>query len=479
MKSQIHALANRVKSFRRDTMRFSLLFFLGLCLAPSLLTSPPVHAQNEFLIKLGDANTKKSLMAFPPLVLSGSSSAKAIEQGTTLFNVILNDLTVSAYFQMIDQKAFLENTAKTSLKPKSNDPKGFSFESWKAIGADFLIRGGYTVSGSDVELEIYVYSITKADLVLGKKYKGTIKTVRRIAHTFTNDLLKALTGSEGMFNSKLVATSDKGGGGFREVYVMDWDGFGPQQITTHKTVSISPNWSPDGKRILYTSFVKTKRGDRNPDMYLYETDSGQRIRISYRKGTNSGGFFTPDNKGILLTLSQSGNPDIYRIAFDGGIEKRLTNGPLGAMNVEPAMNKANRKIAFSSDRHGKPMIYTMDEDGSNVKRLTFAGQFNSSPAWSPDGTKLAFAGQSGENFDIFVMDADGSNMIRLTSAKKKNGRMSSNEDPSFSPCGRFVMYTSNRTGKNQIYISTVDGQEERRITSDNHNYFKPKWSNNF
>lgn len=56
--------------------------------------------------------------------------------------------------------------------------------------------------------------------------------------------------------------------------------------------------------------------------------------------------------------------------------------------------------------------------------------------------------------------------------------MASNEDPSFSPDGRFVMYTSNRTGKNQIYISTVDGTEERRVTNDNYNYFKPKWSRN-
>jgi TolB protein len=124
------------------------------------------------------------------------------------------------------------------------------------------------------------------------------------------------------------------------------------------------------------------------------------------------------------------------------------------------------------------MIYTMNVDGSNIKRITFAGVFNSSPSWSPDGSKIAFAGQSEDHFDIFVMNADGSNMIRLTSAKKPNGRWSSNEDPSFSPDGRFVMYTSNRTGKNQVYISTVDGNEERRVTLDNANYFKPKWSNN-
>jgi TolB protein len=76
------------------------------------------------------------------------------------------------------------------------------------------------------------------------------------------------------------------------------------------------------------------------------------------------------------------------------------------------------------------------------------------------------------------MNADGSGMVRITSAKKPNGKWANNEDPVFSPDGRLLMYTSNRTGKNQIYISNLDGSEERRVTTDSHNYFKPKWSKN-
>jgi TolB protein len=60
--------------------------------------------------------------------------------------------------------------------------------------------------------------------------------------------------------------------------------------------------------------------------------------------------------------------------------------------------------------------------------------------------------------------------------KKASGKPAFNEDPTFSPDGRQVMYTSNRTGKKQIYIVNIDGTNERRITADNFNYQKPKWS---
>src|SRR5690606_27010742 len=138
--------------------------------------------------------------------------------------------------------------------------------------------------------------------------------------------------------------------------------------------------------------------------------------------------FSPDGRHIYLTVSQGTNPDIYKMTLNGDLVAKITNGPAGAMNVEPAIANDGR-IAFSSDRAGRPMIYTADSSGNNVRRITFAGVFNSSPSWSPDGKKIAFAGQSDNNFDIFVMNADGTGMIRLTSAKKPNGKMASNEDP--------------------------------------------------
>lgn len=454
---------------------FAFFLFLGFS-AQSALAQ---ESKSGIYIKLGEAKTKKSLIAFPALQYSGSpgSASKAQSTGAEIYSTIVNDLTTSSYFQFIPQSAYLEDTTKTGLTPTGTN--GFKFPSWTAVGAEFLVRAGFSIAGDEVTLETYTYHVSRANLIFGKKYKGSVRSARRIAHTFANDVLENLTGKKGMFLSKLVVASDKAGGNFKEIYTMDWDGSNVDRITHLNTIAISPAWSDDGRKIAFTAYVKrSKKGFRNADMFLHDLATGNTPLVSFRQGINSGASFAPDNKHIFLTISEGNSPDIYKITYDGKIVDRVTKGPNGAMNVEPAISPDGTKIAFSSDRVGRPMIYVMNVDGSNPKRITFAGQFNSTPSWSPDGKKIAFAGQSDDHFDIFVMNADGSDMIRLTSAKKPNGRAASNEDPSFSPDGRFVMYTSNRTGKNQIFISTVDGTEERRVTTDSANYFKPKWSNN-
>ncbi|OYZ24170.1 MAG: translocation protein TolB [Bdellovibrio sp. 28-41-41] len=437
-------------------------------------------ADEQLYIKIGDAKTKKSLLGFPQLNYSGSPAlaSKNFALGAELYNVIQNDLDVSGYFQFIASSAFLEDGKKAGLKPAPGMPNGFKFDSWKPLSADFLIKGEFVVDKEDqVELEIYLYHVPKAGLVFGKKYRGPKATLRKIAHTFANDVLKNLTDKSGPFNSKFVFSSDRGGGKFREIYTMDWDGVEIEKVSNHNSIALSPAWSPDAKKIAYTAYVQKKSTKlRNADLFLFDLEKSKRTNLSFRTGINSGAAFSSNGNSVFLTISQGVTPNIFKINLDGQIQGKITNGPGNTLNVEPAASPDGKKVAFSSDRSGKPMIYIMDVDGSNVTRVTFGGVFNSSPAWSPDGKKIAFAGQDSGNFDIFLMDASGQNITRVTSAKKANGKAADNEDPHFSPDGRFIVYTSNRTGKNQIYFSTVDGSEERRVTQDSHNYYKPKWS---
>lgn len=450
--------------------------------APAPATAPAeAGSKASVQIDINNAKVRKSLIAFPPLQFVGNPAVTKNYQsiGADLFHVVFNDLSATSYFQFISQTAFLEDTTKTSARPFPADPNGFKFDSWKQIGAEFLIRGSFSIAGDTLSADTYIYSVTRGAVVLAKKYKGTLATSRRIAHTISNDFMEALTGTRGVFLSRIAVASDRGGGGFKEVYVMDWDGSNVSKVTSHNSVTLSPNWSPDGTKIAYTAFVqRAKTKTRNADMFIYELATGKRTLVSYRQGINSGASFHPNGEDLYLTLSQSGTPDIYKMSLDGNLETRITNGPRGAMNVEPSISPDGKKIAFSSDRSGNPMIYVMNIDGSNPKRITFAGKYNATPSWSPDGKRITFAGWSSDHFDIFTMNADGTDMVRITSAKKPNGKWAQNEDPVYSADGRLLMYTSNRTGTNQIYISNLDGSEERRITSDNHNYFKPKWSKN-
>lgn len=448
-------------------------------IAALVFVSTTVFAQSKVLVDVGQAKTRKSLLALPAFIHLGSLDDAKV--GQELYAVVNNDLDVSGLFTYIKPDAYLEDPKSTGLKPAPGTPNGFDFNKWKSIGTEFLIRGGYTVVNGQVSLEIYAYYVPDASLVLGKKYQGPVSAVRKIAHSFTDEFVRTVTGKPSFFLNKIVVAIDNGPRTHREIFLMDWDGANPRQITQHRSISISPDWSPNGELVAYTSFITRRVGKgpakKNPDLFMYEVNTGRRWLVSYREGINSGANFLTNNKELLITLSMGKTADIYRMAADGKSIKQLTAGPGTAMNVEPAISPDGTQIAFSSDRSGKPMIYVMNVDGSNPRRLTFAGHYNSTPTWSPDGKKIAFAGVDKDKgaFDIFVINEDGTGLQRLTSARKTNGKWANNEAPAFAPDGQRVMFVSDRTGTSQLYMINIDGTNERRITFDSKNYSKPKW----
>lgn len=432
----------------------------------------------QIYIDVGQAKVKKSLLALPSFQYFGSAQNLAnIKIGQDLFSTAFNDLQVADLFTFIGPESFLEDPSKTGLKPAPGEPNGFNFKNWTTVGAEFLIRAGYSVAGNKISLQTYVYYVPTAKLVFGKVYEGPVSAARKMAHSFCDDVMLNLTGKRGFFTTRFVVASDRSGQKSREIFVMDWDGANLLQISSHKSIAISPAWSPDSEKVAYTAFeYHPKNKMRNADLFLYELASGKRTLLSYRKGMNSGANFSPDGRSLFLTLSIRGSADIYKMSMDGKEITPLTKGPLNALNVEPNVDATGSKILFASDRSGSPAIYQMGTDGSGAARKIFRGKYNATPVWSPDGKKIAYALLDESHFDIFIQDENGQNLQRLTSAKKPNGKSANNEDPSFSPDGRFIAFVSDRTGSSQVYIVSIDGATERQITTDKFNYYKPKWS---
>lgn len=464
-------------STNSKTLKLSFLFFcFSYILVFQNLKTQAAH--DPIYINIGKAVVKKSLVAMPGLKIP-SERKKFLHVKNIVEFTIQKNLNFTHYFKFIPASSFFEDPRTVSHFPLSIDRKaGFNFKKWAQIHSEFLIQGKVIRAGKNPKVELFLYYVPQEKLIFKKKYSNRKNQPSLIAHEFANDVLQKLTGQKSIFLTKIVMTSNRKGLKAKEIFTMNWDGSDLKQISYHKSSALSPAWSPGGNQIAYSAFtVDPRRGTRNVNLYVYDFRTRQRTIISSRRGINSGAVFFPNGRSLLMTLSATGTPDIYKIGLNGRTQGRVTSGPFRSMNVEPAVSPDGKMMAFSSDRSGRPMIYTMSLDPPRPsQRITIAGRYNAAPMFSPNGKKIAFAGWDKGHFDLFIMNVDGTNMQRLTQYRKPNGKWSSNEYPSFSPDGRYIVFQSNRNGYYQIFMTDTKGSFITPITVDKYNYFQPRWS---
>lgn len=441
------------------------------------LLTLPIHAR--IYINVGQAKVKKSLIAVSPLVYTNDSiTPEHLNYGKTISIQMKKNLNSSGYFNLIPSGGFVEDPKTRAVIPYPKHPKGFRWENWKVIGAEFLILTRYSVEENEINLRIYMYDVLLRKSIFKKEYDAPIAKRTSLAHVVCNDIIEYLTKKPGIFLTKIAAVRSFKNNK-KEIFVMNWDGSEKKQISFHRSIVLAPSWHPNGKQLAYTAFVyrRSLKG-RRANILMYDFDRKKRKIISSNYSTNLGADFFPSGREMLITIpSKWGGLDIFKFSLRSKKTFPVRMGPRGAINVEPSIHPKGRKIIFSSDRTGKIMIHEMNRYGEKLRQLTFTGQYNATPDWSPDGKQIVFSGYSRGRFDIFIMNAEGpSNIKRLTTARARNGRWSNNESPSFSPDGRQIVFTSDRTGYNQLFTIHIDGSNLKRITFDRRHYKSPKWS---
>jgi TolB protein len=422
-------------------------FLLFLCFA--LLTPASLWAQQGYLEVTAPGNRTLQLAVASPAALAGSQDPAVARELAELFRF---DLTLAGPFTV--QAAPVTETTG-GIRPGS-----FDFAPWKAAGADLLLKSGYSLSGATLVLECRLYDVTRGTELTAKRYTANRKDLRRMAHTFSDEIMRAVTGEKGPFSGKIAFVSTATGN--KEIYLMDYDGYNVQRLTGNRSINLNPDFSPSGKEIIYTSY---KRG--NPDLYRRELFTGAEARISASRGINIGGAWAPDGNRIALAMSKDGHSQIYLMNKDGKQVTRVTKSP--AIDVSPAWSPDGSRIAFVSDRLGKPQIFVMDADGQNVRRLTTSGVYNVSPRWSPKGDRIAYCRQQGAGFQVYAINPDGSNDSQLTTE-------GSNEHPRWSPDGRFIAFSSKRGGKEALYVMRADGTGQTKVSRGKGGDSHPVWT---
>jgi len=172
---------------------------------------------------------------------------------------------------------------------------------------------------------------------------------------------------------------------------------------------------------------------------------------------------------IVFQSTRDGNFEIYSMNDDGSNLQRLTNSP--AYDVSPSWSPDGSQVLFASDRDGNWEIYVMEPDGADVKRLTSPPGSSTSPCWVQEGTKIVFVStRDAVNGEIYTMNADGSNVERLT-------RDSTVKDsPAMMPDGNSLLFTVN--GRAGYYIAALDRSRQVQVvlTPESYNATSPKVS---
>ncbi len=163
--------------------------------------------------------------------------------------------------------------------------------------------------------------------------------------------------------------------------------------------------------------------------------------------------FSPNMQTVVFLSYRDDDPMVWTLDLDTGEQRRL--GQFGGMSFAPRFSPDGSKIALSLVKNGITHIYEYDIESKTLRQLTFGNSLNTSPSYSPDGKKMAFNSDRSGRQQIHVLDLETGEENRLTYGA---GRYAT---PAWSPDGQFIAFT--KIADDTFYIGIMDprGRNEK------------------
>lgn len=243
--------------------------------------------------------------------------------------------------------------------------------------------------------------------------------------------------------------------GVEDIYLLPLSGVEPRRLTFDNLKIHGLTWTPDGKRIVYSS-------NRGGSFSLWQVAAAGGTPEWVAAGGSHAEEPSLAWRGARLVYQLwDEQTDIWRIARIKGQEPSFT--PLIASTRwewNPQFSPDGKQLAFVSDRSGAAEIWLAERNGENPIQLTsFKGPYTNNPRWSPDGGSLVFETPAHGNFDIYTINKTGGAPRRLTSAASEE------RAPSWSRDGRWIYFASNRNGEWQVWKLASEGGAEIQVTT--------------
>jgi TolB protein len=202
------------------------------------------------------------------------------------------------------------------------------------------------------------------------------------------------------------------------VYVAYWDGSSPRLVVDQ---AATPEWSPDGTELAFANLRPGKRGIWVVNVAEALAPSHPTVhRVTRTEDTTPEEYptWSPDGKRLLFSSLRGGTFDIWVVDADGSHLRDMTPQP--SLEYSATWSPDGSEIVFGSDRtaetEGGGDIFAVDVETRKIRQLTADHGGNYAPAWSPDGRWIAFNSNRDGNTEIYIMRPDGTDQRRLTTA---------------------------------------------------------------
>jgi TolB protein len=351
-----------------------------------------------------------------------------------------------------------------NTKPIPVSISGFSGEALEVLQFDLYVQGfsftnaqaaQYIITGSNSgNVQGRVMDRFNQNTLVSKAYSGA--SMRRQAHAFVDDFMVAL-GRKGISQTKIAFKVDTGPNS--EIYIADFDGRNPQQVTRDNALVAAPTWVPGRLALCYTSYKSS-----NPDIFYHDLTSGERRPIARYPGSNLSPVVSPDGKRVAMVLSKSGSVDLYVADIDGKNLRQLTK--TREDESSPCWSPDGQWIWFATRINERRVLCKMPASGGEVQRIATGGVANpSEPDWSPDGKWIVFTSQM-RGFEICVVPSQGGTATLLVSG----------EDPSWSPNSRTIVYARRDGSRRVLSLLDVPTKQYKDVSRISGSNSQPSWA---
>lgn len=223
-----------------------------------------------------------------------------------------------------------------------------------------------------------------------------------------------------------------------------------RQITFDNKTIHSVAWSADSAAIFFVSF----RAGNRAGLWRVPANGGaepETVLMGSREITNL--TVSPDGKSLAFVELAPRDLDLWETTA-GSTQKPQKFIASTFTEAYPVFAPDDSSVVFTSRRSGKNELWIVDRAGKNLRQLTKTDVNVRKAAFSPDSKQLAFEAVGNVAAEIFTVDVETGTTRRIVAADN-----SFNSSPVWSADGRFVFFTSNRTGTEQIWKIAADKNE--------------------